>query len=95
MADKLRLRARGTACVPDPHGTERSPQIRRMIGRRHEQVTPGQWAWIPTREVEEIPYHHDIAKAVRDGDLEAVDDATATACGMAFKPSAPTEPEET
>ena len=70
--------------VPDPHGTEASPQRRRIIGRKHQQVSPGQWAWVPTGKIEELPYHHDIAKAVQDGDLWAVDEATARACRAKF-----------
>lgn len=86
MTDKLRFTARGTACVPDPHGTEASPQRRRMVGRKHEQIKPGTWAWVPLAKPDELAFHQDLAKAVKDGDLWPADEATAKACGVKFDP---------
>ncbi len=85
MADKMRFAARGTACVPDPHGSDATPQRRRMVGRKHEQISPGQWAWVPLKNPDELSYHHDLLKAVRDGELWAADEATAAACGVPFE----------
>ncbi len=95
MAQTLRVIARHTPndgrehppCVPDPHGTESTPQRRRCIGRRHEQVKPGQWGWVATGKVEEIEYHHDISKAITDGDLWPADEATARACSVKWDPT--------
>lgn len=83
---KLRFHARGTACVPDPHGTEMTPQRRRMVARKHAEISPGSWAWVPAAEAEEADYHHDLAKACRDGDLWPADKETAAACGVPFDP---------
>ncbi len=90
----MRFAARGTACVPDPHGSDATPQRRRMVGRKHEQISPGQWAWVPLAKPDELGYHHDLIKAVRDGDLWAADEATAAACGVLFdsKFGEPTKP---
>ena len=95
MDQMLRVRARNTPqpgreappCVPDPHGADASPQVRRIIGRRHEQVSPGRWAWVSTGKVESLAYHHDIAKAIRDGDLYAADEETARVCCVEFDPT--------
>lgn len=73
--------------VADPHGTEMTPQRRRFIGRQHREVAPGQWGWVPISKPEELAYHHDIAKAIRDRDLWAADAATAKACGVKFDPT--------
>ena len=87
MAEKLLFHARGTACVPDPHGADAVPQRRRMVGRAHKEVSPGTWAWIPTDTPDALDYHHDLAKAVKDGDLWAADLATAKALGVDFDPA--------
>lgn len=87
MTEKLRFLAKGTACVPDPHGTESTPQRRRIVGRTHKEVSPGTWAWVRKEKPEELPFHHDLAKAVRDGDLWPADEASARACGVKFDPS--------
>ena len=84
MSGTLRFLARGTACVPDPHGAEASPQRRRMVGRKHAEVSKGTWAWVPLESADELPYHHDLIKAVRDEDLWAADEKTAAACGVKF-----------
>lgn len=85
----LRFYARGTACVPDPHGADSVPMRRRIVGRKHEQVSPGAWAWVPMPfgKPEEIAYHHDLKKAAGDGELWPADEETAKACGVPFDPT--------
>jgi hypothetical protein len=85
MAARVKFYARGTAQVTDPHAQDRG--VRRCVGRRWQEVTTGRWAWVPTEDPQEIDYHHDLAKACRDGDLWAADEATAKACGVPFDPS--------
>lgn len=87
MSEKLKFLARGTACVPDPHGADANPQRRRTVGKTHKEVKPGTWGWIPNDAPDELLYHHDLAKAVKDGDLWAADEATAKACGVDFDPT--------
>lgn len=84
---KLRLLPVGDLCCPDPHGSESTPQRRRIVGRRHEEVEKGKWAWVPTGKPDELDYHHDLAKAVRDGDLAPFDAETAKACGVEWNAS--------
>lgn len=92
---KLRVRARTTPmpgmeappCVPDPHGSDMAVQRRRAIGYVHQEVAPGKWAWVATGKVEEHLYHHDLVKAVKDGELFAADEATAKTCGVKFDPT--------
>ncbi len=86
MQGMLRFFARGTACMPDPHGAEMTPQRRRCVGRAYVEVKEGVFAWAPTGKPEELPFHHDLVKACRDGDLWAADQATADACGVKFDP---------
>lgn len=84
MPEILRLLARGTACMPDPHGSDDNPQRRRIIGRAHKEIKPGEWAWVATGAVEEHPVHNDLIKAVEDGVLLPADEATAARCGVPF-----------
>lgn len=90
---KLRFYARGTAQVTDPHAQERG--LRRCIGRRWQEVEKGRWAWVPTEKPQECDYHHDLAKACRDGDLWPADEETAAALGVGFDPSFGGERTET
>ncbi len=84
---KLRFFARGEALVCDFDAMDRTPVLRRMIGRKFEQVTPGQWGWVPTGKAEEVRARAEVIKACKDGDLWPADEATAAACGVAFDPS--------
>lgn len=84
-AQRLRFYCRGTALVADPIAQERG--TRRFVGRRWQEVLPGRWAWCPSGKPQEIDYHHDLAKAARDGDLWPADEATAKVCGAPFDPN--------
>jgi hypothetical protein len=79
---RLRFYAKGTAQVTDPHAQERN--LRRCVGRRWQEVLPGRWAWVPTGEPQEIDYHPDLVKAVKDGDLWPADAETAKAIGVPY-----------
>jgi hypothetical protein len=91
--ENLRFYCRGQALVADVHAQERGK--RRFVGRRWQEVLPGRWGFCPTEQPEELPYHHDLAKACRDGDLWAADEATAKACGVPFDPDFGGEMAET
>lgn len=73
---KARVRARGTALCPDFAAMDRG--VRRFLGRRYEQVSPGQWGWVPTGEAESVDKTREVAHAVADGDLYAADLETAS-----------------
>ncbi len=69
--------------------------VRRFIGRRWQEVAPGEWAWCPTGEAQEVDYHADLVKACFDGDLWPADEATAKACKVGFDPLFGEEPTQT
>ena len=96
MNERLRFFARGTALVADVHAQEHpTHSTRRFIGRRWQEVLPGQWAWTPTEAPQECDYHHDLVRAARDGDLWPADEATALVCKLAFDPTFGGEETET
>lgn len=96
MKQRLRFYARGTALVADVHAQEHPKhKSRRFIGRRWQEIAPGQWGWCPTETPQECDYHHDLARACRDGNLWPADEATAKACGVAFDPDFGGEETET
>lgn len=83
---KLRFYARGTALVSDFDALDRPVPLRRFIGRRYTEITPGRWGFAPTGEADEISARPEIIKAALDGELWPADDATAKACGVKFDP---------
>ncbi len=92
----LRVRARGTASVPDFARLERG-QSRGFIGRKMvPDPATGLATWQPTDEVVELPneppYAAEYLKALRDGDLWAADEATARACGQKVNDEGKTVP---
>ncbi len=72
--DKARVRARGAALCPDFAAIERG--VRRMLGRAYQEVSPGQWGWVPNGD-DATPKSREVAYALADGDLYAADAATA------------------
>lgn len=96
MKQRLRFYARGSALVADVHAQEHPTHpIRRFVGRRLQEVTPGRFGWCPTEAPQEIDYHHDLARACKDGDLWPADEETAKACGVPFDPTFGGEETET
>jgi hypothetical protein len=91
--DKVRVRAKGAALCPDFDAADREPPLRRFIGRKYVQTTPGQFAYAPTGEPEAVSKRAEIAQALAEGDLFAADAETAawaTAFGrgrVAFDPT--------
>lgn len=79
----LRFRASGTSLVQDLAAMEGG--VRRYVGRKFEEVEPGRLGWVPTDEAEEVAFHAFYANACAAGDLEAADEATAQACGVAWQ----------
>lgn len=81
----LRVRARGTGLVQNYERLEASVNpANQFIGRRFEERkdAPGQYAFVPTNETEEVPYRPEYVLALQAGDLEAADDETARAAGL-------------
>ncbi len=75
--DKIRVRARGTALCTDYDAADREPPLRRVLGRKYQEVTPGQFGWVPSGEDEVVRKRPEVARAIADGDLYAADQATA------------------
>lgn len=51
----------------------------RFIGVRFNESHEG---WEITGKVEEVPFHYDYVKAVKNGTLAPADEATANMCGV-------------
>lgn len=88
---KLRVRASGTALVQDLEAFDAG--VRRYIGRQldptqgevykdAEGVQRRQAVFVPLDKPQEVPARAEYVRAVRDGDLEAADQATAEYCGV-------------
>jgi len=78
----LRVRARGDALVQDHERLERGTNA--FLGRefREHPEQPGQMAFVPTDKVVEVPYRAEYVLALRNGELDAADRATADAAGV-------------
>ena len=61
--------------------------VLRFVGRKLI-VVDGAAAFEANKDPETVPYHPDYERAVREGDLEAADQATADMCGVPFKGAA-------
>lgn len=77
----LRVRARGTASVPNYEAQENG--TRSFIGRQIKEISPGQHAFVPTGETQEVPYRSEYVLEVQAGNLWPADQATAEACSDA------------
>jgi hypothetical protein len=90
-SSKLRFRARGSALVQNHERLEAG--IKSFIGRKFEEVQaaqngePAVFGFVPIGKDEEVAFNYEYVKACRDGDLWPADEATATACGVAFDSS--------
>jgi len=80
---KLRVCAVGTALATDYDAIEAG--VRRFAGRR---VDPEKGGFVPMDEPDEISARAEHVQAVREGDLEAADEATAAICGVKLKTAA-------
>lgn len=90
----LRVRASGPGLVQNHEKLANG--INAFIGKRYGELpgTPGAWAFINTDEPETVPYRAEYVHALKAGDLEPADQATAEAFGLKFvapkkAPSAP------
>lgn len=83
----LRVRARGTGLVQNYERLEASVNaVNQFIGRKFEERKdrPGEYAFVPTDKIEEVPYRAEYILALKSGDLEPADEATAKAAGLPF-----------
>jgi hypothetical protein len=78
----LRVRARGDSLVQNYERLDLG--VNAFIGRVFKETSPGRHGFAPTNEVVEVPYRAEYVKALREGDLEAADEATALAAGLTF-----------
>ncbi len=74
----LRFRARGDSLVQDYEALDAG--VRRAIGRKWVEASPGVWGWKATGEAQEVPYRAEYVRECKAGCLEAADQATADAC---------------
>ena len=79
---KLRVLPSGTAMVPDFEAQEQG--VRRFIGRKLDVEKGG---FVPLDEPVEVPFRAEYLLAVRDGDLECADEASAQLCCVPFHKS--------
>jgi hypothetical protein len=89
---KLRVRARGTAMVPNMEALDAG--ARRFIGRVFDPTLGPAGGWPASPDITEVPRRAEYLFAVRDGDLWAADEETAQFCGVKFDPSFGGEGEE-
>lgn len=57
---------------------------RRFVGRTKGPATPEGTPWIPTADPVEVPNLPEFRLALRHGDIEAADEATALEAGMVW-----------
>lgn len=93
---RLKVKAKGTAMVHNFEALDAG--VLRFVGRKHDPTigetveviennlkrTIKTGGWAPTGEAEEVPDRHEYRHAVKAGDLEAADEATAKLCGVVF-----------
>jgi hypothetical protein len=79
---RVRLADRSPAAPPLVQNHEALERgINKFIGARYDAAIP---AFVPTGEVEEIPYRAEYAHALTAGDLVPADKATADVVGLPF-----------
>lgn len=61
-----------------------SPPLRRYIGWRFNPELGEAGGWERKEEAEKLPYRHEYAQAVREGDLVPADKETAKLCGVGW-----------
>ena len=87
----LSVRAKGTALVHHFEALETLPNgTLRFVGRKHDPKVGANGGWVPTDQPEQVPDRHEYRHAVKAGDLEAADEATAKLCGVPFVPEVST-----
>lgn len=84
----LRVRASGTGCVQNHERLEGGTNS--FIGRKFQERKdlPGTYGFVPTNEIEEVPYRAEYIHALKAGDLQPADKATADAAGVEFSTKA-------
>jgi hypothetical protein len=81
----LRVRAAGTALVVDLDAQEAG--ARRFVGRAHQAThADGRTEWAPSPEPHAVRARPEYLDALRAGELEPADEATAKAAGLAWTP---------
>lgn len=65
--------------------TAAAARVRRYIGWKYSEVEPGLWGFVLSKDADEVPFHEDYPKYLREGALLPADEDTAKACGVEFK----------
>lgn len=79
---KLRVRAAGMALVVNYEALDAG--ARRFVGRTFDSSLGPAGGWPADDEPHEVPNREEYRKALRDGSLEAADQATADLAGVKF-----------
>lgn len=77
----LNVKAVGVALVQNFEALEEG-SVRRFINRTFDASAGEHGGWIPKEESDKIPDRAEYRHAVKIGDLEAADEATAKCCGV-------------
>lgn len=100
---KLRVKAKGTAMVPDIDSHRRQYigwVLDRTQGEKYNdsefingrlEIVPRQQAVFVTSGVVEVPSYAEYMRSVKDGDLAPADQATADYCKVKFEGDEPSE----
>jgi len=82
MKKTLKVKAAHTALVQNYEAMDAG--VRRFIGRRLDPSLGECGGWVPKEEGEVIPFRAEYVQAVKDGDLEVMDQESALLCGIKF-----------
>lgn len=78
----FKVLAAGTAMVTDYEALRSN--ARRYIGRQFDGSLGPAGGWVPSKEPVVIPDRPEYRQAIREGDLIAADQSTASICGVGF-----------
>jgi len=83
MGDVLSVKAVGKYLVQNFEALEGTVSIRRFVGRKHDPAAGG---FVPTESGDVVPFRKEYRDAVRAGELEPMDEATAKLCDVPWNP---------
>lgn len=78
----FKVYAAGTAMVSDYEAL--ASNVRRYVGRVYDPAIGVAGGWVPKKEAQVVPDRAEYRQAIKEGDLLAADQATASACNVAL-----------
>lgn len=79
MSDVLFVKAVGKYLVQNFEALEGAISVRRFVGRKYDPVIGG---FVPSESGDVVPFRKEYRDAVRFGELEPMDEATAKLCDV-------------